>query len=139
MRCQTDIAEKLIEKQADYVLAVENNKKLLHVTRLPIISRLLYRLTIQNHVNCSNRQKPTQSMGALKYGVVIYQLVLIHYLMLPAGKTLKVSAWLKVNASSMVKQVPIKDIISVLYRMLSPLLMRPKHTLGSREFITLGA
>ncbi|MDD1627419.1 MAG: hypothetical protein LUQ26_08110 [Methylococcaceae bacterium] len=43
MRCQTDIAEKLIEKQADYVLAVENNKKLLHVTRLPIISRLLYR------------------------------------------------------------------------------------------------
>jgi hypothetical protein len=78
-------------------------------------------------------------MGVLKYGVVIYRLILIHYLTLPAGKFLKASAWLKVSASSMVKQVPIKDIIPVLYRTLSPLLMRPKHTLGSREFITLGA
>lgn len=98
------------------------------MTRLPIISRLLYRLTIQNHVNCSNRQKPTQSMGTLKYGVVIYRLVLIHYLTLPAGKFLKVSAWLKVSASSMVKQVPIKDIIPVLYRTLSLLLHAPQGT-----------
>jgi predicted transposase YbfD/YdcC len=30
MRCQTDIAENIIEKQADYVLAVKNNKKFLH-------------------------------------------------------------------------------------------------------------
>jgi len=30
MGCQTDIAEKIIEKQADYVLAVKDNQKLLH-------------------------------------------------------------------------------------------------------------
>jgi len=30
MGCQTDIAKKIIEKQADYVLAVKDNQKLLH-------------------------------------------------------------------------------------------------------------
>jgi len=30
MGCQTDIAEKIVEKQADYVLAVKGNQKLLH-------------------------------------------------------------------------------------------------------------
>jgi predicted transposase YbfD/YdcC len=30
MGCQTDIAEKIIEKQAGYVLAVKNNQKFLH-------------------------------------------------------------------------------------------------------------
>ena len=30
MGCQTDIAEKIIEKQADYVLAVKDNQKFLH-------------------------------------------------------------------------------------------------------------
>lgn len=30
MGCQTDIAEKIVEKQADYVLAVKDNQKFLH-------------------------------------------------------------------------------------------------------------
>ena len=30
MQCQTDIAEKIIEMQADYVLAVKDNQKYLH-------------------------------------------------------------------------------------------------------------
>lgn len=30
MGCQTDIAEKIVEKEADYVLAVKDNQKLLH-------------------------------------------------------------------------------------------------------------
>lgn len=30
MGCQTSIADKIIEKQADYALAVKNNQKQLH-------------------------------------------------------------------------------------------------------------
>ena len=42
-------------------------------------------------------------MDALKHGVVIDQLALMHYSMLYAGKALKVSAWLNVGELSMVK------------------------------------
>jgi len=112
MGCQTDIAEKIIEKQADYVLAVKDNQKFLHEA-ITDYFEVAIAANNPDTVSYSSIQKSMQIMDALKQDVVIYQLALIPYRMLRAGKVLKVSAWLKVNESSMAKPVLIAGITSV--------------------------
>ena len=79
MGCQIDIAEKIIEKQADYVLAVKDNQKFLHEA---ITDYFEVAIAANNPELCQLQQQ-------------------------------KVSAWLKVNESSMAKSVLIASITSV--------------------------
>ena len=49
MGCQTDIAEQIIDKQGDYVLAVKNNQKLLHEA---IVDYFATAIAVNNPVLC---------------------------------------------------------------------------------------
>jgi hypothetical protein len=51
MGCQTDIAKKIIEKQADYVLAVKDNQKQLQEAIRDVL-RSLGLLISPNYANC---------------------------------------------------------------------------------------
>lgn len=54
MGCQTDIAKKIIEKQADYVLAVKDNQKLLHEA---IIDYFEVAISANNQEPCQLQQQ----------------------------------------------------------------------------------
>ncbi|GEM_PF-793668 len=78
MGCQTDIAEKIVGKQADYVLAVKDNQKLLHeavtdyfevviAANNPALCQLqAHEETHPGHGRIETRRKGLKSMGMVE-------------------------------------------------------------------------